>query len=122
MGNTLFELDGQPALDPYERYLGDEATGLPASGLFYPLMVYVPSTPSGVVRAILSVDRQARSLTFAGDMRVGWQARLMRGQYGNLVRGAERAAQEALKSLRRKMPTLDRFSISSNNQSGAGSM
>ena len=106
-GNTLFELDGQPALDLYERYLGDEAAGLPASGLLYPLMVYAPSAPLGLVRTILSVDREARSLTFAGDTPVGWQARLMRGQYRNLVEGAERAAQDALKSLRRKVPTLD---------------
>jgi len=106
-GNTLFELDGQPALDLYERYLGDEAADLPASGLLYPLMVYAPSTPVGLVRTILSVDREARSLIFAGDMPVGWQARLMRGQYRNLVKGAERAAQDALKNLGQKTPSLN---------------
>ena len=106
-GNTLFEFDGQPALDLYERYLGNEAAGLPASGLLYPLMIYAPSEQLGLVRTILSVDREARSLTFAGDMPVGWQARLMRGQYRNLVKGAEHAAQDALTSLRRKMPTLN---------------
>jgi hypothetical protein len=32
-GNELFELDGKPALDLYERYLGEEAAGLPGTGL-----------------------------------------------------------------------------------------
>src|ERR1700730_9811407 len=41
-GNVLFELDGEPALDLYERYLGDEAEGLPGSGLLFPLQIQNP--------------------------------------------------------------------------------
>src|SRR5258708_3962489 len=39
-GNVLFELDGQPALDLYERYLGPEySKGLPGSALLFPIQV-----------------------------------------------------------------------------------
>nr|WP_303657334.1 FIST N-terminal domain-containing protein [Asticcacaulis aquaticus] len=106
-GSTLIELDGVPALDLYERYLGDEAAGLPASALIYPLKIRNPDYPDReMVRTVLSVDKETRTLTFAGDMPEGWSARLMRGQFDNLVLGAEAAAEEALKSLRRLEPDL----------------
>jgi hypothetical protein len=38
-GNVLYELDEQPALALYERYLGPHAAGLPRSGLLFPLEV-----------------------------------------------------------------------------------
>jgi hypothetical protein len=94
--NVLFELDGMPALDLYERYLGEEAAELPASGLLYPLKVWDPAAPeSEVVRTILAIDREARSLTFAGDMPQGWNAKLMRGTFYRLTEGATQAAQHA---------------------------
>ena len=71
-GNVLFELDDKPALDLYERYLGPEARDLPASGLLYPLKVWDPErSGDSVVRTILSIDREARSMTFAGDVPQG---------------------------------------------------
>jgi hypothetical protein len=95
-GNVLFELDGLPALDLYERYLGEEAKDLPSSGLLYPLKVWDPAAPeTEVVRTILSIDREARSLTFAGDVPNGWSAKLMRGSFHRLTDGATRAAQHA---------------------------
>ncbi len=40
-GNVLFEFDGEPALDLYERYLGpEEARGLPGSGLLFPVRIF----------------------------------------------------------------------------------
>ncbi len=35
-GNVLYELDGEPALDLYKRYLGEEAAGLPGTGAAFP--------------------------------------------------------------------------------------
>ncbi|MDE2601196.1 MAG: FIST C-terminal domain-containing protein [Bradyrhizobium sp.] len=94
--NVLFQLDGEPALDLYERYLGDEAKGLPGTGLRFPLQVMDPENPDRkIIRTILSMDRDQRSLTFAGDVPEGWQARLMRGVFDRLVLGARDAAHQA---------------------------
>ena len=41
-GNTLFDLDGLPALDLYKQYLGAEAAQLPASALLFPLRIHPP--------------------------------------------------------------------------------
>lgn len=96
-GNVLFELDGEPALDLYERYLGpDEAKGLPSSALLFPIQVYDLEKPdTAVVRTVLAVDREARSMTFAGDIPQGWTEQLMRGNLDRLAAGAADAARQA---------------------------
>src|SRR5580658_3918795 len=93
-GNVLFEFDGEPALDLYERYLGEEeARGLPGSGLLFPLRIFDPERPAhDIVRTILAVDHAARSMTFAGDVPEGWTAQLMRGNFDRLAAGARQAA------------------------------
>jgi hypothetical protein len=91
--NVLHELDGEPALDLYKRYLGEHAAGLPASGLLFPLTIRSSTVDTtAVVRTILSVNETARTLTFAGDMPVGHRARLMRANFQRLVDGAAQAA------------------------------
>ena len=99
-GNVLFELDGEPALNLYERYLGDEAEGLPGAGLLFPLQIQNPDNADHrIVRTILAVDRDKRSLTFAGDVPQGWSAQLMRGNFDHLSRGAADAARQATEGL-----------------------
>jgi len=99
-GSTLLALDGHPALELYERYLGDEAAALPSSGLLFPLKVWDPKEPrSAVVRTLLGVDRGDNSLIFAGDMPQGWCAQLMRGTIDGLCDGAHDAAQRASDNL-----------------------
>lgn len=93
-GNVLYELDGEPALDLYKRYLDHHAAGLPATGLLFPLAIR-GETGEPVVRTILAVDEVARSLTFAGDMPIGHRARLMKANLERLVEGASQAAQTA---------------------------
>ena len=96
-GNVLFELDGQPALDLYERYLGPEdSKGLPGSALLFPIQVHDANHPdSAVVRTVLAVDHKVRSMTFAGDVPQGWTAQLMHGNFDRLAEGAADAARQA---------------------------
>ncbi len=96
-GNVLFELDGKPALDLYEWYLGeDDVKGLPGTALLFPLRIRNPERPDhDIVRTILAVDHKARSMTFAGDVPEGWVAQLMRGNFDRLAAGAARAARQA---------------------------
>jgi hypothetical protein len=105
--NVLFELDGEPALDLYKRYLGEHASSLPASGLLFPLSIRTGSedmTP--VVRTILSVDERARTMTFAGDVPVGYRARLMRANFERLLDGASGAARATQDRLGQGSPEL----------------
>lgn len=92
-GNVLYELDGQPALELYKRYLGELAEGLPATALLYPLAVRADEESSrALVRTILAIDEEEQSLTFAGDIPEDWRAQLMRANFDRLVDGASEAA------------------------------
>ncbi len=94
--NILYELDGEPALTLYKRYLGDEAEQLPSSALLYPLKIWDVDPETGqtqeLVRTVLSIDEDNKSMTFAGNMPQGSTAQLMLGSYDNLIQGASRAA------------------------------
>lgn len=99
-GNVLYELDGAPALDLYKKYLDEEADGLPGTALLFPLRISDPDNPHfDVVRTVLAVDQQARSVTFAGNMPEGWTAQLMRGNFDRLAAGAAEAARQALPAI-----------------------
>jgi hypothetical protein len=113
IGNVLFELDGEPALDLYERYLGpEESKGLPSSALLFPIQVYDMQSPdSAVVRTVLAIDREARSMTFAGDVPQGWTAQLMRGNLDRLAAGAADAARQAHAGLAAQAANAERLSI-----------
>ena len=93
-GNVLYELDGRPALVLYKDYLGDRASGLPATALLFPLALRKDlSDDAPVVRTILAVDEATQSMTFAGDIPEGYMAQLVRANFDRLVDGAQNAAE-----------------------------
>lgn len=96
-GNVLYELDGKPALALYKDYLGERASGLPATGLLYPLALRnAASHEKHLVRTILAVDETTQSLTFAGDIPEGSFAQLMQGDFDRLVGGGADAAAQSM--------------------------
>ncbi len=94
VGNTLFELDHEPALDLYKKYLGEFAKELPLSGLRFPLYIRAPSDTEGVIRTLLQINEDTKSITFAGDIPSGYFARLMMPELQQLIYGAVDAAKE----------------------------
>jgi hypothetical protein len=105
--NVLYELDGEPALSIYKRYLGEYARDLPASGLLFPFaMLGKDHSETGLIRTILGVDEAAGSLTLAGDIIEGGYLRLMSASTDALVDGAEAAAHAAQKMLKKSVPGL----------------
>ncbi len=91
-GAELLELDNEPALRVYKRYLGDLAAQLPASALLFPLAVRVAQDSSDhIVRTVLGVHEEAGSLLFAGDIPQGAFAQLMRASPEHLIHAAERS-------------------------------
>jgi len=104
-GNILYELDGQPALALYKKYLGIHARDLPASGLLFPLSLRTGAGES-VVRTILGINEAEHSLTFAGDMPQGGHARLMKANFDRLIDGAVGAAQTSYEAIGKTSPEL----------------
>lgn len=98
-GNILYEIDGQPALDLYKKYLGEYASDLPNSGLRYPLNIKEnEDSKQEVIRTLLGVNEEDKSITFAGDVPVGFKARLMKSDIDELIDGAGKAAEVITKT------------------------
>ncbi|MGH6968162.1 MAG: FIST signal transduction protein [Stellaceae bacterium] len=95
-GNTLFELDDQPALALYKNYLGPEADKLPASALLCPLRIHPVGKPeAALVRTVIGIDDATGGMIFAGSVPEGYVAQIMLGHFENLIAGAGRAAARA---------------------------
>jgi hypothetical protein len=94
-GNVVYEIDGEPALELYKKYLGEQAADLPASGLRFPLSIQANKDDKAVIRTLLAVDEAAHSLTFAGDVPQGYLCKLMRTNLDRLIDSAGLAAEAA---------------------------
>jgi hypothetical protein len=95
-GQVLHEIDGHPALDLYQRYLGERAAGLPATALLFPLAVRSGVGAPWLVRTVLGIDDATGSMTFAGEVPQGATVQLMRSSNDRLVDGAVRAAEHCV--------------------------
>jgi len=106
IGNTLYELDGQPALTLYKKFLGDHAANLPASALLFPLSLLIKDSETSLVRTILSVNENDGSMIFAGDIPQGEYVRLMKANNDRLIDGANGAAEMSKMSIKNSDPDL----------------
>lgn len=98
-GASVFELDGEPALGVYKRYLGDLVQELPGSALLFPLALASRDSSDQLVRTILGIDEAEGSLRFAGDVPQGSKVRLMRSTNDQLLDGASQAIHTALEGM-----------------------
>lgn len=103
--NVLYEIDGQPALDLYKKYLGEKANQLPQASLLYPLNVTPEGKTKPVVRTILGIDNEKQSMTLAGDVPVNSKVQLMMASVDAIAEGASEAAKLAMKN-RKDNPQL----------------
>lgn len=102
-GSVMYEIDGEPALGIYKKYLGDKAKDLPASGLLFPFALLKDNQDNtGIIRTILAIDEAAGSLTFAGEIPEGGIVRLMHAKNEGLVGGAKGAASAAFTAAKAK--------------------
>jgi hypothetical protein len=94
--NVVYEIDGQPALDLYKKYLGEYAENLEENGLHFPFSVKKEHEDWAVIRSVLAVNEEEKTLVFAGDMEEGALARLMKADIDGLIDGSEMAARNII--------------------------
>ncbi len=105
-GNVLFELNGEIALNVFERFLGKHARKLPAVGVEYPLGLIDQfegndDGESLLLRATMSVDREQGSIRFAGEIPEGSMVYLTCGDRASILEGTQKAIQLAVDDLGR---------------------
>lgn len=103
--NILYEIDGQPALDLYKKYLGAKSSELPQASLLYPLNVTPDDKNEPVVRTILNINNDDQSMILAGDVPVNSRVQLMMASVDGVAQGAHKAAGFAMNN-RKKAPEL----------------
>ena len=96
--NVLYEIDGEPALDLYKKYLGELANELPNSGLRFPLSIKKDENSPEVIRTLLAIDKDEKSITYAGDVPESYSARLMKADIDVLIDGAGKAAKSIVQA------------------------
>ena len=94
--NVLFELDHQPALDLYKKYLGDKSNELPGAALLYPLNVKSEGEKQSFVRTILNIDEEQNAMILAGDIPENSKVQLMMANVDTIANASELAAKQAL--------------------------
>ena len=96
LDNVVYELDGRRILDMYEEYLGEEAKGLPISGLLYPLAILSENREeTGIIRTMLEINREEGSVAFAGGIDEGSVVQLMCADEAELIAGAVLSASQS---------------------------
>ncbi len=97
--NILYEIDGEPALDLYKRYLWDEAINLPWNWFYFPLQITSPDKKVQLVRILLGIDESTKSVSFGGDIPQWYEACFLRTCVESLIDWAGNAAKNILQSL-----------------------
>jgi hypothetical protein len=110
-GNVLYELNNEPALKVYERFLGKHADRLPSVGVEYPLGLIDRCWLLGnceyyLLRATMTVNRDDGSIAFAGDVPPGAMVRLTCADSASILDAAGRAAETALEQLEGARPVM----------------
>lgn len=105
-GNVLYEIDQTNALDLYKKYLGKYADELPGSALLFPISLKVSESDLSIVRTILSVDEEKKSMTFAGNLPNGSKIRFMKSNFDRLITAASEAGVEANANISNHSPGL----------------
>ncbi|MFD0778725.1 FIST signal transduction protein [Flavobacterium myungsuense] len=91
--NILYKIGDRYALDLYKEYLGKYADELPGSSLYFPLSMKENENSEPIVRTILAIDEENKSMTFAGNIPIGSMVRLMKGNFDKLIDASYNAAE-----------------------------
>lgn len=104
--NVLYEIDHKNALDLYKQYLGDYVNELPGSALLFPLSIRINGSDKHLVRTILGVDEENKTMTFAGNLPEGSKVRLMKANFDKLIEASSTAAANSYNKIKDSNPCL----------------
>lgn len=88
--NTVFEIDGIPALKLYREYLNKDALNLPIPGVFFPLGVSWGKNEN-IVRSVARIDESNEALIFASRIPENTRVQLMHSNVMKLIDAANHA-------------------------------
>lgn len=89
--NTIYEIDGKPALDFYQYYLNDFKPDVA-----YPLAVYPPGEKNFYLRGAVSHDPESGSITVFGDVPLNATIQITDASLDDIITASQDAFNQAL--------------------------
>ena len=105
--NVVEEIDQKKAVDLYRLYLGQDADDLVRKSFYFPISIKDETGENSIVRTILSIDEEKKTMTFAGNMPQGSKVRLMKFNTDKLLH----ASTEAMLDAKADLPMNNALSI-----------
>ena len=94
--NIVYEIDNEPAIELYKRYLGDKIDDLPNSSLRFPLSIKENIDAKNRIVLVMMDINSENALLYGGDIKEGSIVKLMKTNVTNLLKGAELSAKEII--------------------------
>ncbi|WP_294963880.1 FIST N-terminal domain-containing protein [Sulfurimonas sp.] len=91
--NILYSLDNKPALELYKRYLGEYASELPLSGLYFPLMLHEDASREPKLRSVKAINEKENSIIFAGNIPQNSIVSFGRTNLDDLIKSSQEATE-----------------------------
>lgn len=104
--NILFELNNEPILEFYKKYLDGLFEDMVEAIRIYPLGIKTENGQERLLRSFLSYNPENGSALFAGDMPEGTKVRLMRSNINSLIDAAGIAATSSMANFGIDKPDL----------------
>ena len=100
--NRVFEADGEPIVDFYNRYVGGNYSRVPTE---YPLAVFPDKTSDKFyIRGPYTFDQEDKSITFFGDIPQDVTVQLASGSQDKMSQASQWALKEAIDAYPGKQP------------------
>ncbi|SMD31996.1 Uncharacterized conserved protein, contains FIST_N domain [Reichenbachiella faecimaris] len=104
--NILFELNEEPILDFYKKYLDGLFEDMVEAIRIYPLGIKTDHGHERLLRAFLDYNPENGGALFAGDMPEGAKVRMMRSNVNSLIDAAGEAAISSMEPFEIEKPDL----------------
>jgi len=95
--NIIYEVDGEPVLDLYKRYLWEKAQWLPGSGIMFPISISKQERDDSVVRSLYSVNEEDKSIAFTWETPQWYNISFMKTTFDDLIDWVSDVAELCLK-------------------------
>ncbi|MFK7900106.1 MAG: FIST signal transduction protein [Cyclobacteriaceae bacterium] len=102
--NIVTGIEGAPALDLFESFLGTLSDELPSSGMLIPIGLIDDNSFDITMAGLVDVDRRNKSLIFNQNIPEGSSMYFMKADTDSLVLKAGTAASQCLKKLKEVKP------------------
>lgn len=104
--NILFELNNEPILDFYKKYLEGFFVNIDEAIRMFPLGIKTENGNERIIRSFLAYNPENGGAHFAGDMPEGTKVRLMRSNISALLDSAEEAVKISIAPFKTSLPDL----------------